>query len=185
MTAVIALCLSQVPQAAVAQPVERDLAKVEAAGSTPAGRSCMSARRAIAFYARRAREWREQMGARGGMARTNDLSHSCPRLRLRAQEMRWRSWVARSRFERWFQRMYEKYRCVHEHEAAWDDPDAPHWGGLQLDLDFQRDYGHEFLRRFGLADRWPVWAQLLAAERAFRKRGFKPWPNTARECGLL
>lgn len=59
MTAVIAIALSQIPNAAVAQPVERGVADAEIAGSTPAGRSsCPSARRAVAFYIRGARHWR-------------------------------------------------------------------------------------------------------------------------------
>ena len=44
----------------------------------------------------------------------------------------------------------------------------------------------EFVARFGTADNWPVWAQLQAAVRAYQSgRGFTPWPNTARVCGLI
>ena len=46
-------------------------------------------------------------------------------------------------------------------------------------------YGPGFLRKWGHAGRWPVWAQLIAAERGRHERGWYPWPNTARECGLL
>jgi resuscitation-promoting factor RpfA len=61
-----------------------------------------------------------------------------------------------------------------------------YYGGLQMDVGFQSRYGSEFLRRYGTADRWPRWAQLQAAARAYRDgRGFTPWPNTARACGLL
>jgi hypothetical protein len=54
-----------------------------------------------------------------------------------------------------------------------------------MDLAFQGLYGAEFLHRWGTADTWPAWAQIRAAVRAYRSgRGFGPWPNTARACGL-
>lgn len=77
------------------------------------------------------------------------------------------------------------WSCIHHYEGAWNDPNAPYWGGLQMDMNFQRAYGSEFLARWGTADRWPPGAQMLAADRAWRVRGFSPWPNTARLCGLL
>jgi hypothetical protein len=75
--------------------------------------------------------------------------------------------------------------CIHSYEGSWTDPGSPYWGGLQMDMNFQSTYGPEFLNRWGTADNWPVWAQLRAAERAIAVRGFSPWPNTARYCGLL
>jgi hypothetical protein len=75
--------------------------------------------------------------------------------------------------------------CIHSYEGSWSDPDAPYWGGLQMDYNFQDAYGHEFLRRWGTADHWPVWAQLQAGTRAYNSRGWGPWPNTARYCGLM
>jgi hypothetical protein len=75
--------------------------------------------------------------------------------------------------------------CIHSHEGSWSDPDAPYWGGLQMDLSFQSAYGPEFLSRWGTADHWPVWAQLQAGVRGYHARGWSPWPNTARYCGLL
>lgn len=88
----------------------------------------------------------------------------------------------------------EKYSCIHRGEGGWHDEGLPQMGGLQFDPEFQLDYGSEFVRRWGDAGHWPVWAQLLAAERAFRgyrspykrafiaARGFGPWPNTSRSC---
>ena len=47
-------------------------------------------------------------------------------------------------------------------------------------------YGPDFVARWGTADNWPAWAQLQVALRAYRAgRGFYPWPNTARACGLI
>jgi hypothetical protein len=77
--------------------------------------------------------------------------------------------------------------CIHRYEGAWgSNTGNGYYGGLQMDLQFQGLYGPEFLRRWGTADNWPVWAQLQAAVRAYESgRGFGPWPNTARACGLL
>jgi hypothetical protein len=55
-----------------------------------------------------------------------------------------------------------------------------------MDISFQRTYGGELLRRKGTANRWTAAEQMWVAERAFRSgRGFYPWPNTARSCGLI
>lgn len=78
------------------------------------------------------------------------------------------------------------FLCIHRFEGSWTDSGAPHWGGLQMDLDFQRTYGDWALAAFGTADRWPVSVQLAVAIRAkVSGRGFYPWPNTARYCGLI
>jgi hypothetical protein len=79
------------------------------------------------------------------------------------------------------------FRCIHHYEGAWNaNTGNGYYGGLQMDLSFQGNYGADFLRRWGTADAWPVWAQLQAAVRAYRSgRGFYPWPNTARACGLI
>jgi hypothetical protein len=75
--------------------------------------------------------------------------------------------------------------CIHSFEGSWTDPAAPHWGGLQMDLDFQRSYGGEFLAALGTADRWPPFVQLAVAMRAYYAgRGYGPWPNTRKRCGI-
>jgi hypothetical protein len=76
--------------------------------------------------------------------------------------------------------------CIHRHEGAWNDSGAPYYGGLQMDLGFQRTYGATLLRRKGTADHWTPLEQMWVAERAHRSgRGYYPWPNTARYCGLI
>lgn len=75
--------------------------------------------------------------------------------------------------------------CVHSKEGSWQDTGAPHWGGMQMDMTFQRSHGLVYFRRWGTADRWPVWAQWHASYDAWTTRGWHPWPNTARACGLL
>lgn len=75
--------------------------------------------------------------------------------------------------------------CVHRYEGSWRDPWAPYWGGMQMDLTFQRSYGPWQLRHFGTADHWSRNGQLYAAWKAWKVRGWSPWPNTAAMCGLL
>jgi hypothetical protein len=76
--------------------------------------------------------------------------------------------------------------CIHRYEGSWRDTGAPYYGGLQMDIGFQRRYGGHLLRTKGTADRWTPLEQIWVAEKARRSgRGFHPWPNTARYCGLI
>jgi hypothetical protein len=80
----------------------------------------------------------------------------------------------------------QAWACIHRYEGSWTDANAPYYGGLQMDLGFQRTYGGALLARKGTANHWTPLEQMWAAERAFRSgRGFWPWPNTARMCGVL
>jgi len=75
--------------------------------------------------------------------------------------------------------------CIHRYEGSWTDPNAPYWGGLQMDVNFMLAYGGSYYRRWGTADHWPVWAQLDAGRKGYQARGWSPWPNTARMCRLM
>lgn len=74
--------------------------------------------------------------------------------------------------------------CIHRYEGSWTDAGAPYWGGLQMNLSFQQRYGNWLLRHRGTADHWSPLEQIWVAVRAWRVRGYAPWPNTARYCGL-
>jgi len=80
-----------------------------------------------------------------------------------------------------------QWRCIHRYEASWHaDTGNGYYGGLQMDIGFQRHYGAYLLRKKGTADHWSPFEQMWVAERAHRSgRGFYPWPNTARACGLI
>lgn len=55
-----------------------------------------------------------------------------------------------------------------------------------MDIQFQASYGRSLLRTKGTADRWTPLEQMQVAEKAYSSgRGFYPWPNTARYCGLI
>lgn len=98
------------------------------------------------------------------------------------------------RCQRLRQRMWAWYRssgaeCIRRHEGAWDDPNAPYWGGFQADLNFQQAYGvgargARYYRRWGTADHWPRFRQIHMAWRGYHARGWQPWPSTSVYCGL-
>ncbi len=74
--------------------------------------------------------------------------------------------------------------CIHHYEGSWTDSGGPYWGGLQMDYSFQSTYGSWLLRHKGTADHWSPLEQIWVAVRAWRVRGFSPWPSTARYCGM-
>jgi hypothetical protein len=77
------------------------------------------------------------------------------------------------------------WHCIHSYEGSWADPDAPYWGGLQMDYSFQSAYGPWLLRHQGTANHWTPLEQIWTGVRAWRVRGFQPWSTTARACGVL
>jgi hypothetical protein len=79
-----------------------------------------------------------------------------------------------------------QWRCLQRFEGPWRDAWDPYWGGLQMDKTFMRQYAPRHLLRRGWANRWTPVEQMWVAERALRAgRGFYPWPNTGRMCGLI
>ena len=82
--------------------------------------------------------------------------------------------------------------CIQRHETggpypAWrTNTGNGYYGGLQMDRGFQATYGPQLYRTKGSAENWTPLEQMWAAERAHASgRGFTPWPNTARACGVL
>lgn len=77
-------------------------------------------------------------------------------------------------------------RCIHRGEGSWRAATGNgYFGGLQMDVSFQRTYGAPLVERFGLANHWPPEAQIAVGTVAYYAgRGFGPWPNTRRGCGL-
>jgi hypothetical protein len=100
--------------------------------------------------------------------------------------VRWRA-LARRVATRVQNPPYESaWQCIHRYEGSWTDTGGPYYGGLQMDLGFQAHYGGYLLRAKGTADKWTPEEQMWVAARAHRSgRGFYPWPNTARACGLI
>jgi hypothetical protein len=109
------------------------------------------------------------------------------RVSLREAHKIWRRRAVRTR-KRFLHGPAHKsaWLCIHRHEGAWSDGGSPYYGGLQMDIGFQASYGSRLLATKGTADNWTPLEQMWVAERAYRSgRGFYPWPNTARYCGLI
>jgi hypothetical protein len=81
------------------------------------------------------------------------------------------------------------WRCIQRYESGgrWGiNTGNGYYGGLQFDIGFQVTYGSWLYRTKGTAENWTPLEQMWTAERAHASgRGFTPWPNTARVCGLL
>jgi hypothetical protein len=160
-----------------------------AASRTVAGSS--AARRAVDFYAHQIRKlraetwyWQRVMGVRRRRAHGRTLE------RRSVTELRHAARAWRRHEKRAFRHAHRPphlgaFLCIHRFEGSWSDAGAPYWGGLQMDISFQRTYGGWLLRRKGTADHWTPLEQIWTAVRAARARGFYPWPNTARSCGLF
>jgi hypothetical protein len=79
-----------------------------------------------------------------------------------------------------------QWLCIHRYEGTWhSNTGNGYYGGLQMDVGFQRRYGRWLLRRKGLAHRWTPVEQIWVAERGRRVQGWHAWPSTARACGLI
>ena len=127
-------------------------------------------------------QWRLEQDFKAGVKLST--KYGCGYLK-KIHKLWYRRMVAvRLEYGKWFTRTYAKWECIHLHEAAWDGDNNPTYdGGLQMDDGFQDTYGSEFVKLWGDASHWPIWAQLRAAERAFfgyagyAARYFGPWPT--------
>jgi hypothetical protein len=178
-----ALWLAVVPVLAVAS-------LAGAVAPAAAGERQLNVLERIAFYQQETWRWERLMG-RPRTRTVHSARHS--------QAVQYRQWV----LDLWKRRARQahreasnpphlaQWRCIHRGERnpaqGWATNTANgYYGGLQMDLGFMRTYGRGLLARKGTADRWTPLEQMWVAERAHASgRGFTPWPNTARSCGLL
>jgi hypothetical protein len=136
--------------------------------------------RIIDTYRQKVWHWQHVMGNRV----TRKLPNPPPDLRARVHV--WQSVATRTWVRAKHPPHAAAWRCLQRYEGAWTDSGGPYYGGLQMDLTFQRHYGGYLLRKKGTANHWTPLEQMWVAERALRAgRGFYPWPNTGRMCGLL
>ena len=136
----------------------------------------------------RANTWHYQtlMGAARTPAAAGVARDPSTRYKLWVRDL-WRSRATRAHKQFTAGPVHKRqWLCIHSYEGSWRDGGAPYYGGLQMDYSFMRLYGADLLRRKGTAERWTPLEQMWVAERAYRAgRGFYPWPNTARACGLI
>jgi hypothetical protein len=160
-------------------------------GATTSDTTARAEARAAAYWSRHIRSYRA--GTRRWLAvvhggpvssskRRTPAAHSVASLRLLARTWRHREHAA------WWRAIHpphlQAWMCIHRYEGSWTDSGGPYWGGLQMDLGFQATYGGWLLRHKGTADHWSPLEQIWVAVRAAHSRGFSPWPNTARFCGV-
>jgi hypothetical protein len=148
------------------------------------GRSAWYWRHHLEHYRAGAKRWLMVIQGRPIQRRERMLASSASAARLRALA---KSWYAREHAAWWratHPPLLRDWNCIHHYEGSWSDHGAPYWGGLQMDYSFQSTYGGWLLRHKGTADHWTSLEQIWTAVRAWRVRGFSPWPNTARDCGV-
>jgi hypothetical protein len=151
-------------------------------------RTAAASRRHIRHFRTDTRHWLTVMNGRPPANVSRSLSvHSFSARSLRQLLRLERHW-RRIAHKTWWQAKHPPYLrtwlCIHRYEGSWADSGSPYWGGLQMDLSFQRAYGGWLLSHKGTADHWSALEQIWVAVRASHSRGFSPWPNTARDCGL-
>lgn len=133
-----------------------------------------------------ARRWRALMSHPRPVLRPRKASFESLLAKRRHLAGRWRAKATKARTIGRHPPHEAEWLCIHRYEGPWADPDAPYYGGLQMDLTFQRMYGRALLRREGTANMWSRLEQMWVAERALRAgRGFYPWPVSGRRCGLI
>ena len=138
----------------------------------------------IRVYQRTAWHWQSLMGVRRSPT-TGDSIRELGIDGARHALHRWRRLAKRAHRQAQHPPHYAAFMCIHRFEGSWRDGGAPFWGGLQMNYGFQAAYGGRLLRTKGTADHWTPLEQIWVAEKALVSRGFYPWPNTARYCGLL
>lgn len=154
----------------------------EQATAMPDGQKIL---RKIKRYQRTTWQWQRLMGVprtpnRRRYLKSRDLSY---RVHILHQ---WRRRAIRAKRRALNPPHESQWRCLQRYEAPWRDDRDPYWGGLQMDRTFMRQYAPRYLLRRGWAHRWSPIEQMWVGERAIRAgRGFYPWPNTARMCGLI
>lgn len=128
--------------------------------------------------------------------RESELVRENRRLRHRAQrllrKLGWRELQVRNMHRALRERLQlsggltQSFLCIHHFEGAWTAATGNGYhGGLQMDSSFMSTYGGNFYRAWGGAEHWPPFVQLAVGMNAYLSgRGFGPWPNTSRMCGL-
>jgi hypothetical protein len=148
-------------------------------------------REAIAYYGREIARfqketwhWQRLTGAQLAPAAGRSLTELSPTALQRAASQ-WRLQLVAAHARAMHPPHLREFMCIHRYEGSWTDTGSPYYGGLQMDVGFQQSYGGWLYAAKGTADHWSPLEQIWTAERAYKSRGFWPWPNTARYCGLL
>lgn len=157
-----------------------DGAEIAAAGSEPTLLQQIDRKRKVT--------WRWQRLMRVPLTPTQYLAERTTSEEFHRYVLRfWTKKARRARYRAYHPRRLPAWLCIHRYEGPWNaNTGNGYYGGLQMNLAFQRTYGRDLLRKKGRAHRWLPIEQIWVAERAYRSgRGFYPWPTAARRCGLI
>jgi hypothetical protein len=166
-------------------------ADVVQASSTKIDRQQTIGRAALAYYGpeisrfqHETWHWQRVTGARLTPAPVRTLSNLTPSA-VRRTATEWRRQLAAAHAKALHPPHLRQFLCIHRYEGSWTDTGEPYFGGLQMDRSFQQSYGGWLYAKKGTANHWSPIEQIWTAEKALKSRGYWPWPNTARDCGLL
>jgi hypothetical protein len=162
---------------------------LRAANDTLVAPSSMSVVDEIDHWRTRTWYWQRVMGKRRWPTEYLERTTTNPDIRQWVLEL-WRGRALQARRRALHPPYHQRWLCIYRYER---DP-AQGWrtntgnglyGGLQMDLGFQRRYGAWLLQKKGLAHHWTAIEQIWVAERGRRVQGWYAWPNTASACGLI
>lgn len=169
------------PKPALIKAQRKALAKERAAKK----RKARKLRKLVRHYRKRTWYWQDVMQKR----HKRSYGHES-----RAQSIRYlkhlvRIWKHHYRHAKWQAHhpppSLWAWLCIHRHEGPWNSSTNPIYdGGLQMNDTFQYTYGRKWRRLKGPAYNWTKWEQIWTGVRAWRTRGFGPWPNTRIPCGV-
>jgi hypothetical protein len=138
----------------------------------------------ISRFTKETWHWQRLTGAKLTPAPTRTLS-SLTSSAVQRTATEWRLRLAAAHDKALHPPHLQQFLCIHHYEGSWTDTGEPYYGGLQMDRGFQQTYGGWLYATKGTADHWTPIEQIWIAEKALKSRGYWPWPNTARYCGLL
>lgn len=146
--------------------------------------TCPNIIEGVKFYRERTWELQGVMGLKPTPTKYHEQKFSSCKYRKWIAEL-WQDRARRANEEFQNPPHESAWKCIHRYEGSWTDPGSPYYGGLQMDVGFQETYGLALFRAKGTADHWTPMEQMWVAEKAYKTRGFWPWPNTARYCNLI
>lgn len=144
---------------------------------------------AIARHRRETWHWQRLMGKTRTLASFDEDESRDPAYRRWVLEL-WKQRASRARRAAQHPPRLRQWLCIYRHERhpeqGWGTATGNgFYGGLQMNIAFQRRHAQWLLRRKGTANRWSPVEQIWIAERGRKVQGWGAWPNTARACGLL
>lgn len=195
IASLIAIAALGIPAVATADPPGKGNFKTYAVqkGQKSVAKQCPGIHKGIAHYRKVTWKLQQKLGTSPAAVEHKlwDLP-SCNYAKWAADLWRDRSAQWKDRWVKYLKnrptiKYLSQWICIHNHEGAWNaNTGNGYYGGLQMDTTFQNAYGRDMIAKYGgYAHTWSPRDQMIVAERAHDSgRGFGPWPNTRRMCGI-